>query len=401
MSDVVYLLGAGFDHSLMDRHWQYPPPLARNFFQLLIKAGVLPDRSGDIKRWLDIDLLLAEIQRYWHLSVEDLATTPLDIEECLTLFQLQEADGPRERKLELERAQVALRGLLLMYLGGLLPLPTSPAARRFGEEVVGESADVLTFNYDTLAEGAIQLGSGVGDKPNTGSPLTPDVLEVRDEDLDASHYAWNRNLAYGFKFIEVPLPISGATFDIPGDRYYSHPNNRLYDSTRVLKLHGSIDWLTYTTQPEPGWEGLAEQLEAQGNTSTSSQSRPGGIVLDKSREYDPRPDPPSRGGWLMDPVIIPPHLYKNYGDSPFTVVWKKARETLSACSKLVVIGYSFPPTDFGTRRLLLEAFSENALRELVVVNPDTGILQIVRKLTHYSGPATACDDLPSLYGSPN
>jgi hypothetical protein len=33
MPGVVYLLGAGFNHSVMDDSWRLPPPLARNFFK--------------------------------------------------------------------------------------------------------------------------------------------------------------------------------------------------------------------------------------------------------------------------------------------------------------------------------------------------------------------------------
>jgi hypothetical protein len=103
----------------------------------------------------------------------------------------------------------------------------------------------------------------------------------------------------------------------------------------------------------------------------------------------------------MDPVIIPPQLYKRYQDHPFPQVWDQALEALSTCRELIVTGYSFPPTDFRTRRLFLEAFSGNhKLDRLVVVNPDSSVAGKVRELTRHAGPVVICHDLDSYYGVP-
>ena len=51
---------------------------------------------------------------------------------------------------------------------------------------------------------------------------------------------------------------------------------------------------------------------------------------------------------------------------------RRAKDKLRACGRLVG-GYSFPPTDFATRRLFLEAFSNRTPVELVI-NPDTGVV---------------------------
>jgi hypothetical protein len=63
------------------------------------------------------------------------------------------------------------------------------------------------------------------------------------------------------------LPVPGVPRYVSGERYYAHPDNALYTTHRVLKLHGSIDWLSYTPrrvipteiqpgQPDdpPGWD---------------------------------------------------------------------------------------------------------------------------------------------------
>ena len=47
-----------------------------------------------------------------------------------------------------------------------------------------------------------------------------------------------------------------------------------------------------------------------------------------------------------------------------------------------------------------EAFSEQELKNLVVINADPNVAGIVRELTHFSGAVVTCNDLRSLYGLP-
>lgn len=58
--------------------------------------------------------MLEEIARYWHLDLDGLKTHPFDIEECLTLFESQEAETTdADRKLRLARASFALRQMIV------------------------------------------------------------------------------------------------------------------------------------------------------------------------------------------------------------------------------------------------------------------------------------------------
>lgn len=389
MADVVFLLGAGFNCSILDPGRGKTAPLARNFFQVLMSDQGSGARLDGFRQHIYLDLLFEEIERHWHLDQEGLRNHPFDIEECLTLLESQAADTTDAAlKLRLARASFALRQLLLSYLGDLAHGGHTPAADRFGREVLSSAADVLTFNYDTLAEEAVASASGIGPKPMPNSwrgHLAERALD--DADLDASHLAWRPALGCGFQFDEVCLPIAGIPPYVDGPRYYSHENNRLYETTRVLKLHGSIDWLRYTDQRRyPPFEGDEREPRE-------------GIVLERHPTYW-FGDLPSRDVWRMEPIVIPPQLYKRFDDHPFPAVWAAALETLRTCRTLVVVGYSFAPTDFRTRRLFLEAFSDHSLESLVIVDPDSAIIETVRQLTHFTGAVVSCDDLPALYGLP-
>ena len=103
-------------------------------------------------------------------------------------------------------------------------------------------------------------------------------------------------------------------------------------------------------------------------------------------------EPPDLDGWYLDPIILTPILHKErYLSEPLyrrvvSKLWEKAREAMQACEKLVIIGYSFPKTDFHTRKLFLEAFADHALRELVVVNPDVSAVELAAALCHVASP---------------
>lgn len=71
----------------------------------------------------------------------------------------------------------------------------------------------------------------------------------------------------------------------------------------------------------------------------------------------------------------------------------------SNCKRLIIGGYSFPPTDFHMKHLFLEAFRENKLEELIVINPDSNIIKTAKELCHYRGQVKYYSDLKEFYCS--
>ena len=103
---------------------------------------------------------------------------------------------------------------------------------------------------------------------------------------------------------------------------------------------------------------------------------------------------PDLYGIIIEPIIITPVVNKQFIQTPIIpTIWKKAAEELASCRRLIVGGYSFPPTDFHTRRLFLESFSDHSLEEIVIINPDTRIVQLVKDLCHFKKPVLVCRDL--------
>jgi hypothetical protein len=238
---------------------------------------------------------------------------------------------------------------------------------------------VVTLNYDTVAERAIELASGEGD------------LQVRlfsavpDSDLGACAYRWNRRLALGFRPDQVTMPTVGVRRVVPGERYYAAKENALYESCRVIKLHGSIDWLDL--RPIEGDTVSPASPVGRGIWVTwrdDSLSRPG------QRE--------SIGHHTVHPVVIPPIRNKSLARAPFRQLWDLAQATLKGCRHLTVIGYSFPETDGLVQSLLRNAIASDPPAVVTVVDRNERVARRLRDLTAFAGEIRWRSRLEDAYG---
>jgi len=98
-------------------------------------------------------------------------------------------------------------------------------------------------------------------------------------------------------------------------------------------------------------------------------------------------------GEFLLPLILTPVLNKPYDQhSVFRTVWAEARRELKECRRLVVGGYSFPPTDFHVRHLLRETFADKGPEDLCIINPDPNVVSTVKDLCNYPKAVTVCKD---------
>lgn len=110
------------------------------------------------------------------------------------------------------------------------------------------------------------------------------------------------------------------------------------DSTmRLLKLHGSVNWAyrpgrgrSFTVYP--GYEDVQQQNLA--------------------------------------PELVPP-TWKKVFENQLAAVWEAAVESLNTATRVVIIGFSMPPTDMHFKYLMAAGLQKNvSLREIVFVNPN-------------------------------
>lgn len=406
MSETVFMFGAGINRILINDEG-LQPPLATDFFKQIFKQDRFTIHTCFVEERY---LLFSYIERFWKLSADQLKDTDFDLEECYTLIQLQKIDaekkGNKDLFNELWQIESQLTILFAEYLANFhLPFPynldfykpdVSKSFHLLGEVIYKEKAAVITFNYDTLLEGVIQNASDANqNRPENLTDILFRRIEVTDEAVAFSHHNWNLPLAYGIEFDEVQLHIGGNSLYVSGERFYSHPQNKIYDIP-FLKLHGSINWFTFSGNKIPDWSGgWKEQLGVEADyphAIENAKDRTGKTVLNKGRWYGN--DLPQHKGEFLNPVIITPVLYKDYQQYSFIkTLWDRAALELSDCKRLIIGGYSFPPTDFHTKRLFLEAFADRSPEEIIIINLVEDTIETVKRLCNFKQPVKHCRNL--------
>jgi hypothetical protein len=347
------------------------------------------------------------IEKYWHKNKSILSSGPFDIEECFSFIELQLNEAIESGNFENAKSLREVQFRLKLFLAEVLSefshsVMTSDVMRQLGLRLHSERPIIITFNYDTFLEEILEFSAGQNltrppfetmnrrhdemMKNAANGNFRP--IELSDEEIGYHNYHWMRSLGYGMECDIVSWDFPGPEEFIEGKKFYSHPSNKPY-SWYLLKLHGSLNWFRYLPiRAFPSIYGEAEP--------SLSKERAEQIIL--SRQSFWFNQNPVIDGWYIDPLIVTPTIYKEkqLTEGVFrkiSVLWDKARDALSGCKTLIVVGYSFPPTDFLTKKLFLESFSENRLNKLIIVNPDTSIVQKVKELCHYEMPVLVCKDL--------
>jgi hypothetical protein len=402
MTNTVYVVGAGINQVIKHRSYNgISPPMINNFFQVALKmrnfaSGEYTERIKGVYDY---------IYRYWKKDKSRLADVSFDIEECFTTIELHLNEAIKSNNIQKANELYGIQFRLKLFLAEVLHefeihAPIAEIMRPFGIRLHAEKPVIISFNYDNFLEIALESSSGWSDKEFPSEAIVQrmhkrvrrsqsDDLsnEVSDDELDYHNYNWTRRMGYDMRFDVVRLEQAGVREYVDGNRFYSRPSNKLYP-WYILKLHGSINWFRYLPIPS------RPTVHVENKPILGRKEKQ--IILDE-RFYQFN-EPVTLHGWVLDPLIITPTLYKEAQISQavyekITILWEKAKSALSNCKRLIIIEYSFPPTDFGTKKLFLEAFSNHHLDELIVVNPDTSTIQKVKDMCHFRKPVIVCSDL--------
>lgn len=173
-----------------------------------------------------------------------------------------------------------------------------------------ERAVILTFNYDTLLERAVN-----GNPPTT----TSDEGYVR--------YILGDHVVF-------PAPPAPQPQFI-GDSGAGHTD----ESFEVLKLHGSLGW--YWASGDPSGSTLIRVRDKH--------------VFGSSEPLAAESD--FTGATNLDRYLIPPVTSKDgyYSSYLANTLWRKARSFVASASALTLVGYSLPPEDRVASQLVAQA----------------------------------------------
>ncbi|MDQ1591620.1 MAG: hypothetical protein QOG71_2247 [Pyrinomonadaceae bacterium] len=130
--------------------------------------------------------------------------------------------------------------------------------------------------------------------------------------------------------------LSSAAATLQEGAKCSLSDQALAGAIPILKLHGSINWATP--------DNLNEMVKVYGS-------------------YD---DVRARGERIL---LLPPTWRKAFGGH-LTGIWETALKAISEATRIIIIGFSMPPTDTHFKYLIASGLRDNiSLRKLIFVNP--------------------------------
>lgn len=359
------ILGAGASKGYADSPTGERMPIARDFFDIFDRL----DLSAN--PWVLIGSIIGYVEDWMGAeSAYDYLRSGVDIED---LHSRIEAD--RDRVLEADGLVAAttpykafneLVFLFAAVINSIQNGPTSAAHLRLVESLSAEDV-LMTFNWDTLLDRAL-----------------------------AEATRWRPDWGYGVE--------PRALFDDG----WRDPDERRADSNKLIKLHGSTNWLTaYSRTDGRGHIVSGQDIDPGAFAVFERSTRPyacfkgrytGGFERYSYGYYPPNlpfPGRPAGDGrvfvrmtprfpWTPDgtapddglvsmPLIIPPVRNKSYeffGDL-FRTLWSQAEDALALADEVTIIGYSFPPTDVQSDQLFRRAFSRRSSMPTVsILDPD-------------------------------
>ncbi|MEG6513980.1 hypothetical protein [Desulforamulus ruminis] len=329
----VYVLGAGASAAYTGSFLGETSPVAKNFFQKAMRVmnihQVKNRYFGDEN--LKYRHIFAFIEEFWGISKDKIARSDLDMEEVLTLLniELQEDTAGQGR---LVQAYEEFLLLMALTFDKILYGTPCPHYQRIAESLQPEDT-VISFNYELLMDYAL--------------------LNRKD-----ARVFWHTRDGYGIPCNNLQ---PSAREKEQGELWRHEATGPAQPSSNIqlLKLHGSLNWLycprcgrlfTYQHDGVAGQSliinGMANMLNCMTRNCCQRLSR----------------------------VIIPPTLMKNYQSVPFIPkLWGQARRALEKASEIIIIGYSFPPTDFRSNWMFRKAMTRNQnLKRVVVIDTAEG-----------------------------
>lgn len=246
---------------------------------------------------------------------------------------LTESERLRHRALFLDIVE-GLRGVLTRAQAATLSGPLPPWLWWLVRKWVVDQATVITLNYDWLVEATYHQVVHV---PSRGEDA---VLAGRP------NYSNYRQL-----YVSPITPLGARQGAVLG--------TSAVDTFRLIKLHGSLNWF---------YSGAADSYgELVYDGGVSDWTGTGSIVREPGRAADAQAEGKAT-------LIVPPTASKTtlLNNELLQRQWRLAYRALMAASRVVLLGYSLPPTDRLMGDLLLSAA---ARRTHLVVNPDNDVAQ--------------------------
>jgi len=140
----------------------------------------------------------------------------------------------------------------------------------------------------------------------------------------------------------------------------THIKARKHKNIKLLKLHGSINWLVC-----PNCKRI--YVDYNDDIAINELSKKS-ICRQCQKEFDEEENIPQ-----MHSILIMPTFLKDLNNLQLRNIWHNAFIDLAEAEKVVFIGYSFPEADFEMRYLLKKAINQKTEIEVVLHSSDSPV----------------------------
>ena len=250
------------------------------------------------------------------------------------------------------------------------PLLSKEAVRSFRNIIrlfnrrISESTNPLNSNYNTNLYRIIAKKLSEGVKPNNISIITFNQDLQAEKTVQKLHdTAKYRKYGKIFSFpwcYGLENPLAKITSPPKGEETFDeHSTDE--GGIKIFKLHGSLNWFSLHT----------------------SRDVPKGAILNSRKKFNitPRVNIPinmrlnsGKRTMYTFPLIIPPVNHKAaIIHEELHPLWRQAEEKLTNANKVVVFGYSCPPTDFESANMLRRSTNSGVdPTSFEVIDPNPG-----------------------------
>ncbi len=303
---TIWILGAGASISCSDRKY----PTIDTFFRKAKEQGIISETIRKIKEeYKDVADFVYDNFGYNILRKD----AKIDIEELMTILEISNSKITTGKTIVLYDKLISIIQKTFFKLQ--INLPQDSEYNMLVKNLSQEDT-ILTFNWDILLDNAFGR-----------------ILVIKNkEDKKKNQY---------LNLIETVITRNTWAKLNVRDPYLKYNSERGY----YLKLHGSVDWQYCNNEKCVGF-GKVFALEHFKEKHFCSECH---------KE--------------LNILIIPPVLNKQYEKYPIiSNMWNIAAKEIEYSDRIIIWGYSLPPTDFYANWLLRQ--SKQGIEKVVIINPD-------------------------------
>lgn len=303
---TVYILGAGASAGYEGSFLGERSPVASNFFEVASRVSKIHYCAG--RDFEDQHMIYnnfeAFIKRYYAASIEQLSAIDLDMEDILTLLDIEiERCDKTKDLLNLLAARKDFLSLMALTFEKVLYGESCPYHARLAS-LLKPGDYIISFNYDLLIDNALYENCPI----------------------------WFIDDGYGLPCYRIIEKNSFRSANV---------NNN--SEVMLLKMHGSFNWMICK---KCGKFYVFDREDAYPNS----------LIYRRNQHYPGVTEPPDHD---LDWIIVPPTLKKDFSCKVLQSVWEQAYKALQNACNIVIIGYSLPTTDFLVKRLFHQTASRN------------------------------------------